>query len=132
MALDPATILPASAPVDRLDLNEDPGPPFCVVLVDGDRVTGVIPRDWALGHPTRIRSARTLGDVGLKDYVTISRDATILDLLALFVASRASLAVVLSPGASEGGGPGAARVAGVVTKGTLAETLAEGMELFGD
>jgi CIC family chloride channel protein len=90
MALDPATILPASAPVDRLDLNEDPGPPFCVVLVDGDRVTGVIPRDWALGHPTRIRSARTLGDVGLKDYVTISRDATIVDLLALFVASHAS------------------------------------------
>jgi chloride channel protein, CIC family len=129
MTLDPATVLPASTTIDGLDLSEDPGPPFCVVLVDGDVVTGVLPRDWALGHPSRIRSARTLGDVGLKDYVTISRDATIVDLLALFMATRASIAVVVSP---SGAGADGTRVAGVVPKGTLAETLAEGMELFGD
>ena len=58
MTLDPVAVMPATTPVDQLDLSEEPGSPFCVVLVDGDRVTGVLPRDWVLAHPSKIRSAR--------------------------------------------------------------------------
>ncbi len=133
MTLDPATIMPANTPADRLDLSEEPGPPFCVVLLVGDRVKGVLPRDWVIAHPSKVRSARWLGDVALQDYVTIAGDATIVELLALLVASRASLAVVVSPPSSDATrGRGASGILGVVTKTALAETLAEGMELFGD
>jgi CBS domain-containing protein len=95
-------------------------------------VTGVLPRDWVLAHPTKLRAARVLGDAALTDYVTVSKDATIVDLLAALVASRASLAVVVSPLGAKDAETGAKRVLGVVSKATLAETLAEGMELFGD
>ena len=132
MTLDPATVMPANTPADRLDLSEEGGSPSCVVLVEGDRVTGVLPRDWALAHPSRVRSARQLGDAALQDYVTISKDATIVDLLALLVASHASLAVVVSDRGGAGSGAAGTRVLGVVTKASLAETLAEGMQLFGD
>jgi|CZKU01.1.fsa_nt_gi CIC family chloride channel protein len=131
MTLDPATVMPADAAVDRIDLAEDPGPPFCVVVVAGDRVTGVLPREWVLAHPTRLRAARRLGDAALQDYVLVSKDATIVDLLAALVGSHAQLAVVVSPPGANGE-TNAARVLGVVTKATLAETLAEGMELFAD
>jgi CBS domain-containing protein len=94
-------------------------------------VTGVLPRDWALGHPSKIRSARRLADVALQDYVTVSKDATIVDLLARMVTHRAAVAVVVAP-PSDAPGAGVGRVLGVVTKSTLVETLAEGMELFGD
>jgi hypothetical protein len=57
MTLDPAVIMPADTPVDQLDLTEDPGPPFCVVLVEANRVTGVLPRDWVLAHPSKLRAA---------------------------------------------------------------------------
>ncbi len=132
MTLDPATVLPADTPVDQLDLTEDPGPPFCVVLVEADRVTGVLPRDWVLAHPSKLRAAGVLDDAALRDYVTVSKDDTIVDLLAALVASRASLAVVVSPPGASDAETGTNRVLGVVTKATLAETLAEGMELFGD
>ena len=132
MTLDPATVMPANTPVDQLALSDEPPPPFCVVLLDGDRVAGVLPRDWILAHATKIRLAQTLGDAALQEYVTISKDATIVDLLALLVASRAALAVVVASPGSESSGAAAKGVLGVVTKATLAETLAEGMELFGD
>ena len=131
MTLDPATVMPPNAPIEPLDWSEDGTAPFCVVLVDGDRVTGVLPRDWALGHPSKIRSARRLADVALQDYVTVSKDATIVDLLARMVTHRAAVAVVVAPPA-DAPGAGLGRVLGVVTKSTLVETLAEGMELFGD
>jgi chloride channel protein, CIC family len=129
ITLDPATVLPATAPVDQLDMSEEPGPPGCIVLVDDGRVTGVLARDWVLGHPSKVRSARLLGDVASKDFVTIAHDETIVDLLALLLAARASMAVVVSSGGAEGN---AKKVLGVVTKAILAETLAEGMELFGN
>jgi CIC family chloride channel protein len=126
MALDPATVMPASTPIDQLDSSEDPGPPPCIVLLDGDRVTGVLMRDWVLGHRGRIATARDLRDVASQAYVTVETDVTILNLLALFIGSHASVAVVVS---SSGGHTA---VLGVVTKASLAETFAEGMELFAD
>jgi hypothetical protein len=131
MTLDPATVMPSNTPTDQLDRSEEPGPPLCIVLLDGDRVTGVLPRDWVLGHPSKLRAAAQLGDVALRDYVTISKDATIVDLLALLVATHAAMAVVVSSADSGSLAPGK-RILGVITKATLAETLAEGMELFGN
>ena len=85
------------------------GSALCIVLLDGDRVTGVLPRDWALGHPSKLRAARKLGDVALHDYVTISDGATIVDLLALLVATHASRGrgrVIPRPGAARAAASG--------------------------
>jgi CIC family chloride channel protein len=128
MTLDEATEMPANTPVAQFDMDEEERIPFCTVLVDGNRVTGVLPREWVLGHVNKLRAGATLGDGALKDYVTISKDATIVDLVALLMASHASLAVVLSSVNPED----TPTVLGVVTKAGLAETFAEGMELFGD
>ena len=130
MRLEPATVMATSTPVDELDVSEEPGPPFCVVLLDGDRVAGVLPRDWVLGHPSKVRSAQQLGDVASPAFVTVSKEVMIVDFLALLVASHADVAVVVS--SSNDAGSDAKRVLGIVTKATLAETIAEGMELFGD
>lgn len=83
-------------------------------------------RDWVLGHRGKITAARELRDVASHTYVTVETDATILSLLALLTGSHASVAVVVS----SSGGPNA--VLGVVTKDSLVETFAEGMELFAD
>ncbi len=130
ITLDPAVVLPASTPGDRLDVSEEAGAPSFVVLVDGDRVAGLLARDWVLGHAAAVRAARQLGDVALQDFVTVSKDATIVDLLALVVGSHASVAVVVS--SPDLGGMEALTVLGVITNAGLTETLAEGMQLFGD
>jgi CIC family chloride channel protein len=126
MTLDPATVMPANAPIDQLDSREDPGPPPCIVLVDGDQVTGVLTRDWVLGHHGQIAAARQLRDVASQTYVTVGADSTILSLLALIVGAHASVAVVVS---SSGGRN---TVLGVITNASLVETFAEGMALFAD
>jgi CIC family chloride channel protein len=131
MTLDQGMVLSADAGPDALDTSEDGNLPSCVVVRDGDRVVGVLPREWLLSHPSKVSSARRLADIARSDYVTVSPDATIVDLLALVVASHASVAVVIAP-EPEGIGAAASKVLGIVTKATLAETLAEGMELFGD
>jgi predicted transcriptional regulator len=111
-------------------VSEEAGAPSFVVLVDGDRVAGLLARDWVLGHAAAVRAARQLGDVALQDFVTVSKDATIVDLLALVVGSHASVAVVVS--SPDLGGMEALTVLGVITNAGLTETLAEGMQLFGD
>jgi CIC family chloride channel protein len=132
MTLDPAVVMPASTPIEQLDMTEEPGPPECIVLVEGGRVSGILLRDWVLSHPTKMRAARRLGDAALRDYVVISRDTAIVDLMALLWASHASIAVVVTPSESQFAETGAEEVLGVVTQANLAETLAEGMELFGN
>ncbi len=130
MTLEPATVMATDSPVEQLVMNEEPGPPFCVALVEENRVTGVLPRDWVLGHPTKIRAAKQLGDAALQTYVTIASDATLVELMALLATSRATLAVVVSPPGSEV--TMTSKVLGVVTKAGLAEALTEGMEIFAD
>lgn len=117
--------MPSSAPIERLERSEEPGPPFCIVLLDGDRITGVLPRDWVLAHASRLREARRLGGVALQDDVTISKDETIVNLLALLVATHASIAVMVS--SPDAGAAPETRILGVISKATVAETLAEGI-----
>jgi CIC family chloride channel protein len=126
MALDAATVMPASAPIDQLDSSEEPGPPPYIVLVDDDRVTGVLTRDWILGHHAQISAARELRDIASQPYVTVETGATMLSLLALLVGSHASVAVVVSSSREK------AAVLGIVTNASLTQAFAEGMELFGD
>jgi CIC family chloride channel protein len=126
MALDAATVMPADTPIDQLDSSEEPGPPPYIVLVDGDRVSGVLTRDWVLGHHAQISAAREFRDIASQPYVTVETGATILSLLALLVGSHASVAVVVSSSS------GHQAVLGVVTDASLAQVFAEGMELFAD
>jgi CBS domain containing-hemolysin-like protein len=76
-----------------------------------------------------VRTAQSLSEVARHDYVTVPSHAAIFDVLARMQAAHASVAVVLKP---DGKDDSRGTVVGIVTKAHLAETIAEGMELFGD
>ncbi len=62
-----------------------------------------------------------------RDFVTVTPETTIFELIASLQRAKAELAVVVAPEAGEGP---ATHVRGVVTKAHVAEVLAEGMEIF--
>jgi CBS domain containing-hemolysin-like protein len=76
-----------------------------------------------------VRGADSLSDVARRDFVTVTSHTVIFDVLARMQAAHASVAIVLEPSGKD---DSMGRVVGIVTKAHLAETLAEGMELFGD
>ena len=73
---------------------------------------------------------RLLVDIVRRDFVTISKSATLVDLLGRMASAHASVAVVVAfiAPSSEDAKP----VIGIITQGAMAEALAAGMELFGD
>ncbi len=113
---------PADRPPAALDLTEGPDIPGYIVVMDGDRVAGVLSRNWLRGHPDDCRRAVRIADLARETFVVVGPDITIFDLIARMQRARARVAVVAA-------GP---KVLGVVTKEHLEEALAEGMELFGD
>lgn len=128
VALVPVQILDADAPPETLAPDDD-GPAHCV-LMEGDRVVGVIGRDWALGHPRALKEARSLAEVARRDFVTVACDTTIFDVMATMQREHAEMAVVVASAAD--GSVGHARVRGVLTGAHLAQVIAEGMESFSD
>ena len=127
MVIDAATVVPASTPGRDLVLDAGDDAPARIVLMQGSRVVGVLPRAWALGHRDAIRAAGTLADVAQHDFVTIASTAAIFEVLARLQFAHASVAVVLQAATREHDA-----VLGIVTKAHLAEAIAEGLELFGD
>ncbi|MGE0711788.1 MAG: chloride channel protein [Planctomycetota bacterium] len=95
---------------------EGPPPEAHLVVLDGAEVVGVAPPERAsvVARATELASA---------DFVVVTPDRTLFQLLADLQAAKASTAVVVAPGE-----PG--RVLGVITKAHLAEALAEGLEMF--
>jgi chloride channel protein, CIC family len=100
-----------------------------VVLVDGDTVVGVAPNEDRREGSPRIAAAEDPAHRARRDFVVVSGDATIFDLVATMHRARAEFAVVVAPGSAAGAKP---RVLGVVTKSHLAEAFAEGMAMFED
>jgi CIC family chloride channel protein len=127
MVIDAATVVPASTPGRDLVLDAGDDAPARIVLMQGSRVVGVLPRAWALGHRDAICAAGTLADVAQHDFVTIASTAAIFEVLARLQFAHASVAVVLQAATREHDA-----VLGIVTKAHLAEAIAEGLELFGD
>jgi len=129
MLIDPAQVLADDTRGDQLALEDDESAPAEIVLTRAGAVTGILSRTWALGHREPLRNARSLSEVARHDYVTVPSHAAIFEVLARMQAAHASVAVVLK---TNGKDDSRGTVVGIVTKAHLAETIAEGMELFGD
>jgi CIC family chloride channel protein len=128
LVLDSAAVFPPDAPVAGLDLREVPEAPSCAVVLDGDRVTGVIPRDWALGHRAALAAAAVLGEVARTDFIVVEKSITVFELMAQMAGAGAAVAVVRE----RQDAVGQTSVRGVISKAGLAEVLVQGMELFRD
>jgi CIC family chloride channel protein len=126
VVISQVAVFSAAAGTDELPLAPGTDTPTHFVIVDGDRVIGVISRAWAIGHRRELAGAHTLGDIATENHTIIAPNATLFDLLARLQSTRASLAVVVDSGTEP------ATILGVITKDHLAEALAEGMELFED
>jgi CIC family chloride channel protein len=129
MVIDPAQVVSDDCRGDALVLEDDEKAPAEIVLTHEGTVTGLLSRAWALGHLEAVRGADSLSDVARRDFVTVTSHTVIFDVLARMQAAHASVAIVLEPSGKD---DSMGRVVGIVTKAHLAETLAEGMELFGD
>jgi CIC family chloride channel protein len=104
-----------------------PDAPAYFVLIDGARVAGVIPHEWALGHRDLLSCARSAEELARRDFVVARGDTTVFELIGSMQRARAGLAVV-RPAAAERPG----EVLGIVTREHLWEAMAEGMKLFCD
>ncbi len=128
MTMATAATLPAEAS-DRRAAFDRPNPPEYLVLVDRGAVAGVVARDAAAVQVQAPEGAATPANLVRHDFVTVTTDTTVFELIARLQRAKAALAVVLEP---EAGGTPGPRPRGVVTKADLAEVLAEGMEIFED
>jgi CIC family chloride channel protein len=127
IACHAAKVLNADSPTTALQLDERRDSASFFVVVHGDSIAGVVSRDWALEHPSAVRKARQVGEIAQRDYVLVSPETTMFDLMAMMQRAQAQVAVIL-----QGASGAAPDVKGVVTKADIGEALAEGMELFGD
>ncbi len=132
MHLTPVTVLPAQAPLDRLARTDGAAAPEYVVLLEQERVTGVVSRDWVRSHRTELGPSATLADAVAAaplGFVTISPSRTVFELLARLQTTHSSVAVVLG---TADGPPAGPRILGIVTLAHIAEVLAESMEMFAE
>ncbi|MCA9609038.1 MAG: chloride channel protein [Myxococcales bacterium] len=127
IALPAVAVLGVDVAPSALDLGSHPESPDHFVLVDEDRIAGVLSREWARAHPERLAAVHRLGDLICPEPIVIAPDATVFDLLAHLQRGRVDVAVVAE---TSGGTP--PKVVGVITKAHVAEALAEGMEIFQD
>ena len=130
IAFSRAVIVPADQPPGELAVSDDPQAPAYFVVCEGHRVIGFISREWALGHGAILRAAHRWVEIARRDFVVVTSETTMFDLLAGLQKAGAAIAVVIT-----GAGPGSgsqAVVSGVVTKADVVEALAESMELFED
>ena len=133
IAISKADVLSADLPPGRMPVADAKDAPVYFVIVDGERIVGVVSREWSLGHRERLNAAHRLDEIAQQDFVVVDPETTLFDLIAVMQRSHASVAVVVArrPGRPEMPGLGS-DIRGVVTKADLAEALAEGMELFGE
>src|SRR5262249_25178583 len=101
------------------------------VVVDRGRIVSVIPRTLA-SSVVSTDAARRLSDIGGVEFTCIRSNSTLLDLLTRMRRHRVTVAVVVAAKGGRAHPAGAPQVAGVLTKADVAESLAEGMELFAD
>lgn len=124
VALEQAQVLESSTSPAALALADET--PQYRVLMDGDRVVGILKRDWLRAHPAEVSEASALLQLARRDFVTVEANTTLFDLMTALRRANARLAVVL------GEGDGASAVRGVVSGGHLLEVIAEGMGPFAD
>jgi chloride channel protein, CIC family len=131
LQLESVVVVPADAPPTELTFSREPDAPASAVLLSGDKICGVLTRDWVENHPAAVQSARSVSDIARQDFITVVDHATLVDLLTQMAGAHASVAVVV-PSSPPASGSEPKPALGLITETTMAAALAAGMELFGD
>jgi CIC family chloride channel protein len=109
-----------------LQLRHDDSPRWFLVI-DGERLIGVVPETIALRAGTEADLASTLADVIIRNYVKVPEDATLFSVLSRMRKQKAAVALVVS-----GSEKSAAAVRGIISKECIADSMVEAVELFED
>ena len=123
------TALPASSTLDafaRIVLERPEHSHFLVH--DGDRIVGVVGREAAVGALDQSHSAKTLGQVANTQFIVVSGDTTLADLLGEMYAEGISICVV----AANTKAPSITDIQGVVTEYETADAMIRSVDLFCD
>ncbi|HEY2380762.1 MAG TPA: chloride channel protein [Terriglobia bacterium] len=133
LAISKADVLPAGSAPARMTFDEDGNGAAYFVFVKDDQIAGFISREWALTHTDVLRNARRLDQLVRPDFVTVTAEATLFELLATMQHARASVAIVTAR-VAKGAGRLAGRldIKGVIGQAEIARALTEGLELFED
>ena len=123
------TALPTSTTLDAFAKIVLEHPEQSHFLVhDGDRVVGVVGRDAAVGALKQPHSAKTLGQVVDTQFVVVSTDAMLADLLNDMYVRGVSIALV----ADNTTALSVTDIQGVVTEYETAEAMIRSVDLFCD
>jgi len=95
---------------------------------DNGQVVGLLTKEIALEAAGRSGENTTLGQIATKDYLTVSEDATLLDVIAEMRSKQASVALVVPRKESVS----AENAEGLITKERIADALLEITELYAD
>jgi CIC family chloride channel protein len=120
-------ILPASGTLNDLvrAVSEQPAVPIFLVE-DANKVTGFLQEEAALiALNSRDKSAK-FADIVKKDYITVSQDVTLFDVITRMHSKTALIALVTDGDTT----PTIDKVKGIITKQEIADVMEEDAELF--
>jgi CIC family chloride channel protein len=99
-----------------------------VVVSDGDRLFGVLRINTALRHASEGAAAArvTLGDVANRNFVVVTEDEIVFDVIQRIWREQAAMAVVARSGSAQQ----PRDVVGVITKEQVADSVAESIAVY--
>jgi CIC family chloride channel protein len=120
-------LVPAARPLKDFvgSLAERRGPSLFLVE-DNNVIVGVTSAEDVLEALAQPQTGRSIGDIAGRDFIVLTGDAALFDVVARMRAGAASLALVV-PAA---GTPAADQVLGIITRAQISDSLAEGVSTF--
>ncbi len=103
------------------------------LVVEGGRVTGVLTHHAAMSALAEPDQGTTMGTVADANFIVVSEDSTLSEVMTRLRRSQASAALVVRRGEpADPESTAAEGVTGIINKERIADTLVEAIELFSD
>lgn len=126
MAMATVAVFAADTRANRAAMTDHERGPQYDVILEGERPVSVVSnQELTTTHPTSEHLDRAR-----HDFVVVTSNTTVFELIGILQGAQAEIAVVTSTEAERKGG--CPPIRGVVTKADVAEALVEGMAIFGD
>jgi predicted transcriptional regulator len=122
-------MLSTSSDVDRVrQLTQSMPHSGYFIVEDDNQIIGLTTRENILSSTQQFNGTTIVGEIAAQDYITVTKDTTLLEIVARIRAERASMVLVIPTV----GTVSADQVVGLITKEQIADALAETAELFSE
>jgi predicted transcriptional regulator len=122
-------MLSTSSDVDRVrQLTQSMPHSGYFIVEDDNQIIGLTTRENILSSTQQFNGTTIVGEIAAQDYITVTKDTTLLEIVARIRAERASMVLVIPTV----GAVSADQVVGLITKEQIADALAETAELFSE